>query len=82
MRKVNWTRPAAKDLKKLDKLSIERVKSAVRYFANTGIGDVRKLVQYEHEYRLRVGSIRVRFIYDEPNNAIAIMRVIPRDKAY
>ncbi len=82
MRKVYWTRPAVKDLKRLDKLSIERVKGAVKEFTDTGIGDVRKLVKYENEYRLRVGSIRVRFVFNEQNNAITILRVIPRDKAY
>ncbi len=82
MRKVYWTRPAVKDLKRLDKLSIGKVKSAVNDFTDAGIGNVRKLVKYENEYRLRVGSIRVRFLYDEQNNAITILRVLPRDKAY
>ena len=43
---------------------------------------MRKLVQYENEYRLRVGSKRVRFTFDEQNNAITILRVMPRDKVY
>ena len=82
MKKVYWTRPAAKDLKKLDTLNMKRVKSAVKDFVITGKGDVRKLVQYENEYRLRIGSKRVRFTFDEQNDAITILRVMTRDKVY
>ena len=82
MKKVYWTRPATKDLKKLDAVNMKRVKGAVKDFVITGKGDVRKLVQYENEYRLRIGSKRVRFTFDEQNNAITILRVMTRDKVY
>jgi mRNA-degrading endonuclease RelE of RelBE toxin-antitoxin system len=83
-RTVLWSRPATKELKRLDRQVIERVRAAVRRLAQTGEGDVRKLVDTEPpEYRLRVGSWRVRFeLVDEPDPAVIVLHVLSRGEAY
>jgi len=85
-RDVAWTRPALKDLERLDRPGRERVVSAIKSFAEDGTGDVRRLVDVQPaRFRLRVGNSRVIFTLAHPNHppdAVVILRVLPRDKAY
>ena len=56
---VEWTRPAIRDLRRLDHQVAERVRAAVRELAETEQGDVRRLQQIRPpEWRLRVGDWR------------------------
>lgn len=43
-------------------------------------GDVKKLVGYKKDYRLRVGNLRILFYND--NDIIIIKDVLPRGEAY
>jgi mRNA-degrading endonuclease RelE of RelBE toxin-antitoxin system len=43
-------------------------------------GDIRKLNTVE--WRLRVGDWRVRFSFDDENQVIVVLRVLPRGRAY
>lgn len=43
-------------------------------------GDIRKLDSLQ--WRLRVGDWRVRFSFDEENQVIVVLRVLPRGRAY
>lgn len=43
-------------------------------------GDIRKLSTVE--WRLRVGDWRVRFSFDDENQVIVVLRVLPRGRAY
>lgn len=83
-RSVLWSRPATKELKRLDRQVVERVRAAVRRLAESGEGDVRRLVDVEPpEYRLRVGAWRVRFeLVDEPDPAVIVLHVLSRGEAY
>jgi mRNA-degrading endonuclease RelE of RelBE toxin-antitoxin system len=59
------------------------VVEAVKHFAETGQGDVVHLVGVEPaEYRLRVGDWRVRFYRDDDPEALHVLRVLHRGKAY
>lgn len=79
---VRWQPRALRDLKKLDPPVQRRVIGAVKYLAQTGEGDVKRLVNVEPpEYRLRVGDWRVRFARDEERRLV-VLRVLPRGKAY
>ena len=82
MRTISWARPAVKDLKRLDKKDVLRVRTALNQFAAKGIGDVRKLKTFTDEYRLRIGSIRVRFISNDQELTITVLRVLQRDEIY
>jgi len=82
-REVRWLPRAQRDLKKLDPPMRRRVIDAVKHFAQTGEGDVVRLVDVEPpEYRLRVGDWRVRFARDDEHRLLHVLRVMPRGKAY
>ncbi len=82
-RTLVWTRPAAKDLKKLDSKLARRVRESMTRLAETGHGDVTKLTDVNPpELRLRVGDQRVFFQYDSDADAIHVLRVRRRDQAY
>jgi mRNA-degrading endonuclease RelE of RelBE toxin-antitoxin system len=57
-----------------------RIFAALHRFAQTGVGDIKRLQGEANELRLRVGDYRVRFI-EEPD-AFHIIRVLHRKEAY
>jgi mRNA-degrading endonuclease RelE of RelBE toxin-antitoxin system len=82
---VEWTKPATKDLRRLDTITRARVEGAVARYAHDGIGDVRPLVNSNFGYRLRVGDWRVLFDLDAPPEDATLMTVHavrPRGDAY
>ena len=80
---VDWSGPAVRDLRRLDRQTAGRVRDAVLRLATTGQGDVRRLHGVNPpEWRLRVGEWRVRFAYDAAAHTIQVLRVLPRGRAY
>ena len=79
---ILWSRPAERDLRRLDPVMIERIQDAINQLAVTGQGDVRPLQGRERQWRLRVGDWRVLFTYDSATCTIQIIRVLPRGRAY
>ena len=78
-----WTRPALKDMKKLEPALARRVRDAVIELAETGHGDVAKLKNANPpEWRLRVGDRRVFFRFRSDLREIQLLRVLRRDRAY
>jgi len=81
VREIEWTAAALDDLAALDKDIARRVKQAAERFAETGVGNVKKLQGTSFaEYRLRVGDYRVRF--EAEGETIRILRVRNRREAY
>ena len=81
MREVEWTETALEDMAALDKGIARRVKQAVERFADTGVGNVKRLQGIDPpEYRLRVGDYRVRF--HQGDEAVQVLRVRNRREAY
>ena len=81
MREVEWTETALEDMAALDKGIARRVKQAVERFADTGVGNVKRLQGIDPpEYRLRVGDYRVRFHLDD--ETVQVLRVRNRREAY
>lgn len=80
MKKVAFTEQASADVRRLDIPTAMRVFAALHRFAETGVGDVKKLRGDTEESRLRVGDYRVRFV--EEADAIHIKRVLHRSEAY
>lgn len=75
------TPPARRDLKRLDPPVQRRILDALdRFVAEPRAADIRKLDSVQ--WRLRVGDWRVRFSFDDDRRAIAILRVLPRGRAY
>ena len=78
-----WTRPAVRDMKKLDQALARRVRDAVIELAGTGRGDVAKLRDSRPpEWRLRVGDRRVFFRFRGDLREVHVLRVRRRDQAY
>ena len=78
-----WTRPALRDMKKLDPSLARRVRDAVVELADSGRGDVAKLKGTRPpEWRLRVGDRRVFFRFRNDLREIQLLRVRRRDEAY
>ncbi|MGI8944913.1 MAG: type II toxin-antitoxin system RelE family toxin [Thermoleophilaceae bacterium] len=81
--RVELTRPAQRDLRRLDPQVERRVRAALRRLhADPRAGDVRKLTGPSGQWRLRVGDWRVRFTRDESKKVISVLRVLPRGGAY
>lgn len=80
--KVIWQPKAFKHLKKIgDRIIQERILVAVRglaMFPNTP--NIKKLMNHEHDYRLRVGNWRILFnVFDEVS-IVSIEEVKKRDE--
>lgn len=60
--KVYWKRKAVKQLDKIQAEQQRRIREATRRLEDSETwGDVRKLVNHEYDYRLRVNDYRVLF---------------------
>ena len=82
MKEIVWASRAARDLDRIDGVARRRIIAAIESMAESGRGDIRRFADVQPpEYRLRVGDWRIRFALDE-TDAIVILRVLPRDKAY
>lgn len=81
-RRVLLTRHAERDLDNLDPPVRERIVRILRRFAETGHGDVKSLKGLDDRWRLRVGDWRVLFTFAPDHDALIVLRVVPRDKAY
>lgn len=80
--RVYLTRRAEGDLDDLDPPVRDRVVSVLRRFSDTGHGDIKKLKGEKDRWRLRVGDWRVLFTYASEHDALLVLRVLPRGKAY
>jgi len=80
--RVVWTDPALRDLRRLDRQSVELVRVAVRRYAETQHGDVRKLEGIPGRYRRRVGDYRVVFRRERGQLVILVLHVGHRRDVY
>lgn len=71
---------AAKDLRKINADDARRILAKVRAMENDLAGDVKRLTDFEPQYRLRVGSYRV--LFNVEDNFVIIYRIKHRRKAY
>ena len=81
--RVDFSRSAAKELRKIDKQWIPRIVEAAEALgADPRPNGCRKLVGADHTYRIRVGDYRI--IYDIQDNVLVVLvvRVRHRGDAY
>lgn len=81
-RALRWSRRAVQDVRNLDPSDARRIVSRVERFADSAHGDVKKLKGEGDRWRLRVGGWRVLFTFVEEGDALLVLRVLPRGKAY
>jgi mRNA interferase RelE/StbE len=81
--KIEWKRPAIKELQKLPRPMISKIVSAVdNLSSNPYPQGVRKLVNTENSYRIRIGDYRVLYNIVEKKLIIEIIRVRHRKDIY
>jgi mRNA interferase RelE/StbE len=81
--RVEWKRPAERDLRGIDHKQIPRNVAAVERLArNPTPAGSRKLVGAERVYRIRVGDYRVIYEYDSAPDIVCIFHVRHRREAY
>ena len=80
MKKIAFTDQARADVRRLDIPTAMRIFAGIHRFAETGVGDAKKLEGETDELRLRIGDYRVRFV--EATDTIQIKRVLHRSEAY
>jgi mRNA interferase RelE/StbE len=79
---VVWSPSTQRQLTRLSNQDQERVIEAMERFAATGRGDVRQMEGSRRQWRLRVGTIRIVFVFDQEARQIIVMRVDRRDAVY
>lgn len=80
---VRISRRARKQMEDIPLRDREFIVNALdRLAENPYSGNIRKLTGLENEWRLRVGQWRVRFVINDDEHTIDVLRVLPRDKAY
>jgi mRNA-degrading endonuclease RelE of RelBE toxin-antitoxin system len=82
MWQVILTERARRDLRNLDRPVATRIIEAINRYAETSHGDAIPLRGRQAEWRLRVGQWRALFTFDEANERIVVLRVLPRGRAY
>lgn len=75
--RLEYSKEAVKHIEALDRPTRLRIKQAIEKLPG---GDVKKLVGYKKDYRLRVGNLRILFYND--NDVIIVKDVLPRGEAY
>lgn len=82
MMKVIWQPKALKQLKKLgDQIIQERILVAARGLKSfPNVPNIKKLMNYEYGYRLRVGNWRILFNAFDEVNIVSIEEIKKRDE--
>ena len=71
---------AEKDLRSVRQREQNRIIEKLRLAANDLHGDIKRLVQFQPSYRLRVGDYRV--LFEVEVNKIVVYRILHRREAY
>jgi len=82
--RVEITRPAERDIRRLDRPVRERVLIAIEGLeGDPPAGDVKRMSGITPpQWRLRIGDWRVRFNREPETRTVLILRVLPRGRAY
>ena len=80
---MHLTSAAERHLRRLTSRERDTVRRALDRLADDpGKTDIRKLGGQGGEWRLRVGRLRVRFLFQDPRHTIEVLDVLPRGRAY
>jgi mRNA interferase RelE/StbE len=81
--RVEVTRRAERDLRRLDPPVRERIYAALEQLvADPPSGDIVRLTGSDDEWRLRIGGWRVRFGLDRETRTVVVLQALPRGRAY
>ena len=71
---------AEKDLRNLQRQEQSRIIEKLRVATDDLHGDIKRLVQFQPSYRLRVGDYRV--LFEVQSDKIVVYRILHRREAY
>lgn len=71
---------AEKDLRSLSRQNQQRVIEKLRAASKDLHGDIKRLVEFQPSFRLRVGDYRV--LFEVVSNKIVVYRILHRREAY
>ncbi len=77
---IEFKPQAIKDGKRIPKPQLQRIFDKIEALQDDLAGDVKRLTNFTPEYRLRVGSYRVRFEVEEEH--VVVYRILHRKHAY
>ena len=77
---VRFERAAQRQIRRFSKTDASAVADAIERFANTSVGDVKKLKGHPPRWRLRVGRFRI--VFDYEFDGIHVLAVTDRKDAY
>ncbi len=81
--RLEFTWPAARDLRRLDRLVLARVIAAIEALgAEPRPPHVKKLVGSEHTYRIRVGNYRGVYTIEDRGLLVLVQRIRHRGDVY
>lgn len=80
--RVEWRPGAARSIEGIPARDAQRIAQAVRTYAETGFGDVRRLKGRPGQCRLRAGDYRVLFTLDYASQSMVIQDVGHRRDVY
>ncbi len=79
---VEWSKPALKDLRRMDPEMAQRVIQGVGRLAESGHGDVKKLKGVPDMLRLRIGDWRILFRLYPNQDRLLVLQVTHRGDVY
>ena len=81
---VEFTEVVLKNLERISKTDQHRILARIEELAQNpqGMRNVKRLVEYDVAYRLRVGNYRVLFDRDDIIRVIDVVDILPRSRAY
>ena len=77
---IHYTETAIADLEKLTPRTAAQVLRKIDRLQLGLHGDIKRLTNYDHDYRLRSGNFRI--LFDVSGNRIIIQRIKDRKEAY
>lgn len=81
MNKINWSKKAIKQLRKVDRAMAIRITKAVDGLVDfSALKSVKALNNHQYDYRLKVGQYRVLFNNDDSVNIVLIEEVKKRNE--
>ncbi len=78
--KIEIRRRAEKDLSSIPKSEAQHIADAIFALEQGLKGNIKKLTNYTHEYRLRVGNYRV--LFEISTDTVIIYRICHRKESY
>lgn len=80
--KIDFVKPAEKELSKLDKKLGKRLLQKIQNLGNDPYGQDSQKLAGGKGYRIRLGDYRIVYIIDKPNKVVTVIKIGHRREIY